>query len=61
MDIVEVGKAFQDTHSHSGNDFDLDRTYFFVDGFKGTAVHELHADADVGIGEVGAVALYDKA
>lgn len=57
MDIVEIGKTFQNTHGDSGNDLDLDRTNFFVDGFKGAAIHELHADADVGIGEVGAVTL----
>jgi len=57
MDIVEISKTFQNTHGDSGNDLYLDRTNLFVDGFKGAAVHELHADGDVGIGEVGAVAL----
>ena len=55
MNIVEISQAFQDAPGNHCDDVDVDGTKFFVDAIEGTLIHELHADADIGVGNERAV------
>ena len=49
VDVVEVGKPLEHRMCDPSDNLNVNRTDFFVNPIKGTLVHELHADADVGI------------
>lgn len=59
MDIVEVCQAFQDGQRNLPNNINIDWAYFLVDSIQRALVRALHADADIGIREKGAVERYD--
>jgi hypothetical protein len=50
MDVIEINQALQHCVSDPGDDIDWDGPLPLVYSIQGSLVHELHADADVGIG-----------
>ena len=55
VDIIKICQAFQHSQSDLANDVDVDGANLLVDTVKRSLVHVFHADADVGIGEEGAI------
>ena len=55
MDIVEVCQAFQYSQRHMADHINIDGTYLLVDPVQRALVHELHADANIGIGKKRAI------
>lgn len=49
MNVVEVSKSLEDGVRDLGDDLNIDGADAFIDPIEGTLVHELHADANVGI------------
>ena len=55
VDIVQVGEALKDSERYLPNDIDINGSDLLVDTVEGALIHELHADADVRVGDEGAV------
>jgi hypothetical protein len=55
MNVVEVSESFEHGVRDFGDDLDIDGTDAFINPIKGTLVHELHADANIGIRQERAV------
>ena len=55
MNVVEVSESFEHGMRDFGDDLDIDGADAFINPIKGTLVHELHADANVGIRQERAV------
>jgi hypothetical protein len=59
VDIIQVRQALQYTHCHASDDRDLNGANLFIYTVERSAVHVFHAYANVGIGEIRAVAVDD--
>jgi len=55
MNVVEVSESFEHGVRNFGDDLDIDGADAFINPIKGTLVHELHTDANVGIRQERAV------
>ena len=55
MDIIEICQSFKHSQGDLADDVDINGSNLFVDTIERALVHGLHADADVGVGEVGTV------
>lgn len=55
MNVVEVSESFEHSERDFGDDLGIDGADAFINPIKGTLVHELHADANVGIRQERAV------
>jgi hypothetical protein len=53
--VVEVEQALQYGSCHNAHNLNVDGSNLLVDRIKGAFIRVLHADADVGVGEIGAV------
>ena len=53
--IVQIGKTFEHSERYLAHNIDINRTDLLVDAVKRPLVHELHTDADVGVGDEGAI------
>ncbi len=51
VSVVEVGEAFEYSMCNLGDDLDIDWADTFINSIEGALVHELHADANVRIGQ----------
>jgi hypothetical protein len=59
VNIIEISESLEHGMRNPGDNLDVDRTNALIDPIKGTLVHELHADANVRIGQERAVERYD--
>ena len=55
VDVVQIREALEHGESDLGDHLDVDGADLFVYAVERALVHELHADADVGVGEERAV------
>ena len=55
MDVVKVCEALQHGESNLAHNANIDRTMLLVDPIEGSLVHELHANADVWVGNEGTI------
>ena len=53
MDIIEISQPFKNSQGDLSDNIDINWTNLLVDAIQRTFVHELHTDADVGIGKKG--------
>ena len=55
VNVVEVSESFEHGMGDLGNDLYVDWADAFVNPIKGTLIHELHADANIGVRQERAV------
>lgn len=55
VNIIQIREALKDSERYLAHNIDINRTDLLVDAVKRPLVHELHTDADVGVGDEGAI------
>ena len=55
MHVVEISQSFKHSNGDLPHDLDVNGADFLVYPVERALVHEFHADADIGLGEIRAV------